>query len=52
MSRDFGDGVGHGSQFPVGGGPVGVVALVVVYVVVSLGLQGGPPADGREGGFT
>ena len=37
MGRDFGDGVGHSSQFPVGGGPVGGVARVVVHVVVSLG---------------
>ena len=49
MGRDSGDGVGHGPQFPVGG-----VARVVVHVVVSSGvdeLQGGPPGDGREGGF-
>ena len=54
MGRDFGDGVGHGPQLPVGGGPVGGVARVVVHVVVSPGvgeLQGGPPGDGREGGF-
>ena len=49
-----GDGVGHGPQFPVGGGPVGGVSCVVVHVVVSPGvghLQGGPPGDGSEGGF-
>ena len=32
---DFGDGVGYGPQFPVGGGPAGDVARVVVHVVVS-----------------
>ena len=34
--------------------PPGGVARVVVHVVVSPGvgqLQGGPPGDGREGGF-
>ena len=54
MGRGFGDGVGPGSQLPVGGGPVGGVARVVVHVVVSPGvgqLQGGPPGDGCEGGF-
>ena len=54
LGRDFGDGVGYGPQLPVGGGPVGGVAPVVVHVVVSPGvgqLQGGPPANGREGGF-
>ena len=38
MGRDFGDGVRHGPQFPVGGDPVGGVARVVVYVVVSPGV--------------
>ena len=45
---------GHGPQLPVGGGPVGGVACVVVHVVLSpdVGqLQGGPPGDRREGGF-
>ena len=54
MGRDFGDGVGHGPQFPVGAGPVGGVARVVVHVVLPPGvgqLQGGPPGDGREGRF-
>ena len=51
---DFGDGVGHGPQFPVARGPVGGVARVVVHVVMSPGvgkLHGGSPGDGREGGF-
>ena len=54
MGRDYCDGVRHGPQFPVGGGPVGGVACVVVHVVVSPGvgqLQGGPPPDGRGGRF-
>ena len=54
MGHNCGDGVGYGSQFPVGGGPVDGVPRVVVHVVVSLGvgqLQGGPPGDGREGGL-
>ena len=54
MGRDFGDGIGHGPQLSVGGGPVGGVARVVVHVVVSPGvgqLQGGPPGDACEGGF-
>ena len=54
MGCDFGDGVHHGPEFPVGGGPVGGVARVVVHVVVSPGvcqLQGGPPGDWREGVF-
>ena len=54
VGRDFGDGVSHGRQFPVGGGPLGGAARVVVHVVVSPGvgqLQGGPPGDGCEGGF-
>ena len=54
MGHFFGDGVGHGPQVPVGGGPVGSVARVVVHVVVSpvVGqLQRGPPGDGREGGL-
>ena len=33
MGPDFGDGVGHGPQFPVRGGPVGGVARVLVHVV-------------------
>ena len=52
MGRDFGDGVRYGPQFPVGGGPVGDLARVVVHVVVSLGvgqLQSASPGDGREG---
>ena len=54
MVRDFGAGVDHGPQLPVGGGPVGGVACVVVHVVVCPGLgqlHGGPPGDGREGRF-
>ena len=54
VGSDFGDGVGHDPQFPVGGGPVGGVARVVVHVVVSpcVGqLQGAPPGDGREDGL-
>ena len=35
MGSDSGDGVGHGPQLLVGGGPVGGVARVVVHVVVS-----------------
>ena len=38
MGHDFGDGVGHGPQFPVGGGPVGGVTREVVHVVVSPGV--------------
>ena len=38
MGRDFGDGIGHGPQLPVGGGPVGGGAGVVVHVVVSPGV--------------
>ena len=54
VGRDFGDGVGHAPQLPVGRGPVGSVAPVVVHVIVSPAvgqLQGCPPGDGREGGF-
>ena len=54
MHRDFCDGVSHGPQLPVGGGPVGSMAHVVVHVLLSPGvgqLQVGPPSDGREGGF-
>ena len=54
MGRDFGDGVSHGPQFSVRGGPVGGVARVVGRVVVSPGvdqLQGGNSGDGRERGF-
>ena len=39
VGRNFGDGVGHGPQLPVGGGPVGGVARVVVHVVVSPGVR-------------
>ena len=35
VRRNFGNGIGYGSQFPVGGVPVGGVARVVVDVVVS-----------------
>ena len=38
MGRNFGDGVGHGPQLPVGGGPLGGVARVVVHVVVFSGV--------------
>ena len=38
MGRDLGDSVRHGPQPPVGGGPVGGVARVVVHVVVSPGV--------------
>ena len=38
MGLNFGDGVGHGPQFPVGGGSVGGVARVVVHAVVSPGV--------------
>ena len=50
VGHNFGEDVGYGPQFPMGGGPVGGVARVVVHVVVFLGvgqLQGGPPGDGR-----
>ena len=49
MGPDFCDGAGHGSQLPVGGGPVAGVADVVVHVVVFPGvgqLQGGPQVLG------
>ena len=55
VNRNFGDDIGYGPLFPVGGGPVGGVVGVVVLVVVSLGvgqLQGGSPGDGCEGGLT
>ena len=38
MGRDLGDCVGHGPWLPVGGGPIGGVARVVVHVVVSPGV--------------
>ena len=37
-SRESGDGIRHGPQFPVRGGPVGGVARMVVHVVVSPGV--------------
>ena len=37
-SREFGDGILHGPPFPVGGGPIGGVARVVVHMVVSSGV--------------
>ena len=38
LGCDFGDGVGHGPQLPVGGVPVSGVAHVVGHVVVSPGV--------------
>ena len=38
LGRDLGDGVDHGPQLPVGAGPAGGVAPVVVHVVVSPGV--------------